>query len=79
MSSIILNSLANINWMSEQHKQSKRQYYKKKRQWEKVFHSSWLSVFLTSRRGPRDDGAFGLANDDFAVFANISGWSCWMR
>ncbi len=43
------------------------------------FYSSWLSVVLTSRRGPRDDGAFGLANDDFVAFVDTSGWSCWMR
>ena len=38
-----------------------------------------MSVVLTSRRGPRDDGAFGLANDDFVVFERTSGWNWVVR
>jgi GT2 family glycosyltransferase len=44
-----------------------------------VNYSSGLSVDLTNRRGPRDIGAFGFANDDLVVFADASGWSCCMR
>ncbi len=57
--------------------------HKKQREKEDSFYyyysSSWLSVVLTNRRGPRDDGAFGLANVDFVVFSAASEWSCWIR
>ena len=43
---------------------------------ELVDYSSGLSAALSKRRGPRVDGAFGLANDFLLALATASGWSC---